>query len=200
MCRLLRGEVGLLTFVENLQRFLAMRLGRADAYSIWMDRRLIGNEPFSDALLQNINQAAALIIILSPGYLQSEWCKQERNAFLEVVRNKEHAERRIFVVETRQTDRENWPAEFKLFLGYQFWEQDDRGLSKTLGFPVLDAHDNEYFSRLEHLVTDLVHLMRELVESESERPREVQQSIETRALKLTVDESAWLQEKRELGK
>ena len=68
---IVEGRGWVATFVGQLQRLLAMRLGRADAYSIWMDQCLIGNEPFSDALLQNINQSAALIIILSPGYLHS---------------------------------------------------------------------------------------------------------------------------------
>src|ERR1039458_2506488 len=135
-----RGWVS--TFVERLQRFLAMRLGRADAYSIWMDRRLSGSEPFSDALLQNIIESAALVIILSPGYLHSEWCRKERNAFLDAIRNRSHADRRVFVVQTQPTERNDWPAEFRNLVGYPFWEQrDDTPL--TLGFPSLEHNDKE---------------------------------------------------------
>jgi hypothetical protein len=131
------------TFVDRLQRFLAMRLGRADAYSIWMDRRLIGNEPFSDALLHNIRPSAALIIVLSPGYLQSEWCRDETNAFLETVRNKSHADRRVFIVETRPTERSQWPEAFRNLLGYSFWKDGNNNTPLTLGFPVLDGNDTE---------------------------------------------------------
>src|SRR5262249_36955171 len=102
-----RGWVS--TVVGDLQDLLGMHLGRLHAYSIWMDRRLIGTEPFSAALVENIHESAALVIILSPGYLQSEWCRNERNAFLETIRNKPYSGRRVFVVHTQPTDPTDWP-------------------------------------------------------------------------------------------
>jgi hypothetical protein len=192
-----RGWVS--TFVDQLRRFLALRLGRADAYSIWMDKQLIGNEPFSDALMQNIKQSAALVIILSPGYLHSEWCRAESNAFLETIRNKPHAGRRVFVVETQPTDREHWPNEFRNLLGYQFWKKSDDTIPLTLGFPSLDGNDKEYFTRLEGLVRNIVDLMKTLAESGSEKPRHVTESVDTGVWNLASDDDAWLEQKRERG-
>jgi nucleotide-binding universal stress UspA family protein len=196
-----RGWVS--TFVDQLRRSLAMRLGRADAYSIWMDRWLNGNEPFSDALLQNIKQSAALVIILSPGYLASEWCRRESNAFLETIRNKSHADRRVFrrvfIVQIRPTDRNDWPQEFTNLVGYQFWQVTDDDTPLTLGFPSLDGRDDEYFSRLERLVRDLVDLMKTLAESGSEAARHVPESVDLHAPELASADAAWLDERRDRG-
>jgi TIR domain len=192
-----RGWVS--TFVGCLRTLLAMRLGRADAYSIWMDRSLLGNEPFSDALLQNINESAALIIILSPAYLQSEWCRKERNAFLETIRNKSNADNRVFVVETLPTERKTWPEEFKNLLGYPFWKFSGDDAPLMLGFPVLDANDRDYFTRLETLSSDLVHLIRTLAESESITNRHILEPIQSSVHDLAKDAASWLDAKRELG-
>jgi hypothetical protein len=166
---LVEGSGWVSTFVDRLRRLLAMRLGRADAYSIWMDRRLIGNDPFPEALLQQINRSAALVIILSPGYLRSEWCRNERNAFLDTVRSKSYADRRVFIVETWPTERDEWPTEFKDRLVHRFWEESVSDAPRTLGFPAPDATDERYFIRLEGLVRELVALMKMLVESDSGR-------------------------------
>src|SRR5947208_1045665 len=38
------------TLVEHLKNLLDRRFGRRDNYSLWMDPRLTGNEPFSPAI------------------------------------------------------------------------------------------------------------------------------------------------------
>jgi hypothetical protein len=197
-----RGWVSV--FVDRLKRMLAQRLGRAEAFSIWMDRRLFGNEPFPDALLQHISQSAALIIILSPGYLQSEWCRHEANAFLETIRKRPHADRRVFVVQTQPIERELWPLEFRDLRGYQFWRQGDDNRPLTFGFPSPDVNDSEYFRQIEDLAIDLVGLMRALAVAQPETLRSEAvvappESTDSGALNLKADDTGWCEGKRERG-
>lgn len=185
------------TFVQQLRRLLAMRLGRADAYSIWMDQRLIGSEPFPEALLNNIRQSAALIIILSPGYLRSEWCANEANAFLDTVRSKSYAHRRIFIVESWPTNRDEWPAEFRDRLVYPFWQESEQREPRTLGSPALEATDKPYFIGLERLVRDLVDLMKTLVQLDG--GRHVPEVVQRHGPAAIPTDLAWLEEKRDRG-
>jgi hypothetical protein len=190
-----RGWVS--TFVYHLKALLAQRLGRAEMFSVWMDQRQIGNEPFSDALLQHISQSAALIIILSPGYLHSEWCRAEANAFLEAIRERPHPYPRVFVLQTQQTDRELWPLQFRDVSFYPFWEPSDGTRSLTEG-----SRPEEYISRIESFTTDLVHVMRALAESPPKAlPSEALQllPLDLGASNLVPDDTAWYDEKRGRG-
>jgi hypothetical protein len=186
-------------FVKHLQDFLAMRLGRAETYSIWMDQHIIGNEPFSGALLHHINQSAALIIILSPDYLASEWCSQETNAFLEAIRNRPHAGRRVFVIENWPTKRDDWPVELRSLIGYKFWGESHDNRPRPLGYPSPYLSDKAYFERLSDLVFDLVGLMKALRESQPEPDQYVPEPGDSVALDLTPDDVVWFEEKRERG-
>ena len=58
--------------ITGLKPLLGKKLGRADAYSLWMDYELRGNEPITPHLLEQVQDAAILLLILSPGYLASE--------------------------------------------------------------------------------------------------------------------------------
>jgi hypothetical protein len=92
------------TFVEELRASVAVRLGRADANSILMVRELGGVVAFQNAFLENVKLSAALVIIMSPAYLQSTWCFTHAQ-ILEDIGNKADANRRVFVVETLPTNR-----------------------------------------------------------------------------------------------
>jgi hypothetical protein len=164
-----------------------------------MDQRLIGNDPFPDALLQHITKSAALVIILSPGYLHSEWCRREANAFLDAIREGPYADRRVFVVQTQPTERELWPVEFRDVLGYSFWTQSYDNTPFTLGFPSVDGNDQEYFNLIERLATDLMELMRALAESQPEALRRPPESVDAGLLNLAAEDMAWSEEKRERG-
>ncbi len=69
------------TLVQRLQIETQQRLGSKEL-RIWQDDELNGNHPLTPAVMQAIQGAATLLIVMSPGYLESEWCAKERNAFL----------------------------------------------------------------------------------------------------------------------
>lgn len=148
------------TFVSHLKRRLAARLGQTDAYSIWMDNRLDGNDPFSDALIKNISEAATMLIVLSPGYLQSEWCRRETNEFLAAVRLSKVSDRRIFVVEIERTDRKTWPHELQDLLAYRFWTEDANGFVRISERPTGDAQ--YYYKLVDEIAEDLATVLKHL--------------------------------------
>ena len=69
--------------LAGLKPMLGQQLGRADAYSLWMDYELRGNEPATPDILRQLQDTTLLLLILSPGYLASEWCCRELRRFAE---------------------------------------------------------------------------------------------------------------------
>ena len=150
------GSEGWVTsLVRNLKSFLARRLGRTDAYSIWMDRRFDLNAPIPQAITENLERSAALLVVLSPAYLNSEWCRREANHFLETIRRSRTSGGRVFIVEMLPTDRESWPAEFKDIVSCRLWERSSAEAIVTLGFPQPSSSDRTYFAVLDRLANSI---------------------------------------------
>lgn len=154
--------------IKNLEQFLAERLGRADAYSLWMDYQLAGNLAFTDAIIDSIRQSATLLIVLSPGYLASEWGRQKQNEFLTAIKSKQYNRSRIFVVETQRMPAEHRPQALSGLLGYKFWVEDETGHERMLGSPAPDRKDTEYWEQIERLASDLVVTLKKIAQAEAE--------------------------------
>jgi len=154
--------------VKNLEYLLVRQIGRADAYSIWMDYQLAGNRPFTDALVENVRQSATLLIVLSPGYLTSEWCRKEQNEFLEAIKSRQYNRSRIFIVETQSMDAERRPTALADLLGYRFWAKGETDHDRMLGWPSPNREDTEYWDIIERLASDLVATLKNIAQTEAE--------------------------------
>lgn len=159
------------TLVRSLKTRLAQKLGRSDAYSLWMDHELFGSEPVSSQILGKLHRAAMLVVVLSPGYVASAWCRRERDAFLRVVR--EHGSGRVFVVERDMVDDTDRPAEFKDLKGFRFWVRDLAGKARILGTPRPNPDnptDQEYYNQVDDLSQEITGVLRRLKAKECSRP------------------------------
>ena len=80
------------------------------AISGWINRLAAGDE--LDASLDGkVRDSAAMLIVLSPGYRESSWCKREMDLFLSIAEAKPMArsKSRVFVIETDRVERpERW--------------------------------------------------------------------------------------------
>ena len=149
---LLENEGGwVTTLIGNIEKKLSQRLGRSDAYSLWIDHELARHVNLTPQIIEALSHTAIMIVILSPGYLASEWCIREKNAFLQLIKQ---GSSRIFVIEREKIEPQQRPDEFRDLTGFPFWVSDRPGKPpKILGEPVPTKDDREYFT----LVTDLVY-------------------------------------------
>ncbi len=137
--------------VNDLRTLLPQKLGRPEWGNVWIDhRRLTGNEPLTPDIQQSVARSATLVVILSEGYLQSDWCRQERELFLQAAQSS-GAQGRLFVVQLAPIDRSRWPAPFTDLLGYEFFLTDQNGVPRTLGFNADDPKDRYYAQRMDDL-------------------------------------------------
>jgi TIR domain len=111
-------------FHASLEAMLSMRLGRKAL--IWRDKKLAGNDVFADEIVAQFPKTALLISVLTPRYVESEWCTREVREFCDVasqtggviVSNKS---RIIKVIKTPVESEGALPAVMKEVLGYEFY-------------------------------------------------------------------------------
>ena len=77
---LIEGRKG---WVANLHRALEVRVAQllGKQPHIWRDPKIQGNDFFEDTLVDRLQRVAALVSVVSPRYVRSEWTRRELNEF-----------------------------------------------------------------------------------------------------------------------
>lgn len=130
------NDVGWVSRIHrSLEAILSMRLGRKA--EIWRDERLQGNDAFAQEILAQFPDTAALVAVVSPRYLQSEWCLREARGFCEAAQNAgglwvENKARVFKVVTLPLENQAALPAPMRETLGFDFYVRDPDGTEKEL--------------------------------------------------------------------
>jgi hypothetical protein len=158
------------TFHKNLEMRLGQLLGRKPR--IWIDPKIRGNHHFDEEIFAALRAAAVLVSILSPRYIQSEWCLDEVSKFAE------HAEAtfgglkigtksRLTKVLKTPVPRDKHPPNMRRMLGYEFYEKEStsgrfREFNRIFG----RDRDEKFWQRLEDMAQDLTVLL-EMISDET---------------------------------
>ncbi|MCK6409877.1 MAG: toll/interleukin-1 receptor domain-containing protein, partial [Thauera sp.] len=140
-------------FVRDLMTEVARKLG--GELDVWWDRQdLAGNMPVSPEIVQAASQAAGIVVLVSPAYLRSEWCRRERSTFLQALRARTGSGA-VFIVSIENLAREKLPEELQDLDGYHFWKEleDDR-TTRPLQVD-FDGERQTYYDRLCKLVQNV---------------------------------------------
>jgi len=115
-------------------------------FTAWFDKNLTENLPLTPQLMEKIKKSATLLVVMSPCYLQSEWCKREREGFLSLVDDRV-AEGCVFVVEARQVSHSDYPDVFHDLVPLAFWVEDPESRTdRPLGMP--NPNEEQYYTRI----------------------------------------------------
>lgn len=162
---LLEGQRGWIdNFHQALEKRLQVHLGAKAR--IWRDPRLQGNEYFADTLVEQIPRVAILVSVLSPSYINSEWCRREMELFCRVasetggVRLGNRA--RIFKVEKINVPLGKHPAELQGMTGYAFYYIDEKANRARELSPESGPHAIEYWQKIDDVAQDLTSLLEEM--------------------------------------
>ncbi|HYN20232.1 MAG TPA: hypothetical protein VE078_04675 [Thermoanaerobaculia bacterium] len=177
---LVEGEPG---WIARLHRLLEIRVGQllGEQPKIWRDPKLQGNDYFADTILERLPRIAALVSVLSPRYVHSEWCTRELKEFCRAseksggIRIADKS--RIFKVVKTPVPREQHPDEVQPLLGYEFYVVDPqsgrpRELSQAAYGP--DA-ERAFLTKLDDLAYDITKLL-EVVKNGKEETAQPQTS------------------------
>jgi len=165
---------GWVTFFHTaLQVRLRQLLGAELA--IWRDAKVQGNDYLSDTLLKQFPKIAVLVSILSPRYIQSEWCLRELQEFAEVAEKTGglsiEDKARIFKVVKTLISREEHPKPLQGLLGYEFFAVDAHKDRAAEFRPELGPEaEQKFFAKLEDLAYDIHLLLKTLKARQSGAP------------------------------
>lgn len=150
-------------FHKDLDSMLSMKMGKKA--KIWRDIKLQGNDVFSDEIVDRFREAALFVSVLSPRYLNSEWCTREVREFCQAAQEKGGLEvdnqSRVFkVIKTPVETQDALPNEIQEVLGYPFYIFDDSDKPLELD-PVFGTDiGQEYLRKLNALAWDIAELLK----------------------------------------
>ncbi len=125
-------------FDAALQIQLEQRLNKL-AFSMWRDdRRLMPNFEFDEEIAQSIDSSAVLLVLLSPGYVDSPYCRMELERFVKTAKAsslglKVDSGSRIFLVKLDELRPDQaQPPVLQTMDGVQLFERDKKNLPRRL--------------------------------------------------------------------
>ncbi len=156
-------------FHASLESLVSMKLG--ENVRIWRDNKLKGADIFSDEIVQQFPKTALLISVITPRYINSEWCVKEIREFYNSasqnlgvrIGNKS----RILKVLKTPVERDKIPPEMEGSLGYEFYKLDENGRPKEFNKLFGGDAEQAYLNRVDDLAYDIQEIINLLVKSEA---------------------------------
>lgn len=170
----------------SLSAMLSMRLGRKA--EIWRDVKLAGNDIFADEIVDQFPKTALLVSVVTPRYVESEWCTREAWEFAKkaeangglLVDNKA----RILKVIKMPADREDpLPDVMKMSLGYPFYVLDEQQTPLELDSVYGQEYAEKYNLKVAKLAFDIAQLIKQI---EKQQATAKPADVTCGASKLTV--------------
>ena len=149
-------------FHEQLQNFVNVHVGRRT--NVWRDERLTGGEVFSDEIEQQLRSSAVLVSVISPGYMQSEWCNRELVGFTKAAQDRGSLRvgnlQRVVKVLRLPVERSVLPPLLDKVLGAEFYRVDpaSKRARDLLLDPSADAN-KVFLARVDDVAQDLARLL-----------------------------------------
>ena len=148
-------------WISTFHRGLEIRLEqlRGSPIDIWRDIKLQGNDALDEGIFNQFPNLALLVAVLSPRYIQSDWCTRELACFLESAEArggvKVCGKTRIFKVVKTFLEAENHPPELQDLLGYSFFEFDDANRPREFNIIHGAESQRRFWAKLEDLAYDI---------------------------------------------
>jgi hypothetical protein len=182
---LVEGRKG---WIAGLHRALEVRVAQllGKAPDIWRDPKLTGNDLFSDTIIDRLRRVTALVSILTPRYVKSEWTRKELSEFCRAAVQqgglRVNDKARIFKVLKTPVPLEAHPPELQGLLGYEFFKIDPE-TGKVLELDEIFGPEaqRDFWLKLDDLAHDICCLL-ETIES----------GEETSALRVEERETVYL--------
>jgi len=168
---LIKGQEGWVDrFHFSLASLLSMWVGGKT--KIWKDERLAGDDAFATQIVAQLPKTAVMLSVLSPRYIQSDWCKKEVEEFSEIAEKffglRIENKCRLVKVLKAPVDRHALPhPAMTETLGYEFYELGNDQVPREYD-PYFGAEWGEKFlATMNKLAFELSQLLKLMHTSES---------------------------------
>lgn len=163
---LIEGQKG---WVSNFHRALEIRVAQllGKTPRIVRDTRIEADDYVAGSLARRLPEVAMLISVVSPRYIQSEWCGRQVQEFVRVseqsggLRVDDRA--RLFKVVKTPVPAERHPQALREMLDYEFFTRDaETGRVRELDLALNDRFETDYWARIDDLAHDICDLLNRL--------------------------------------
>jgi hypothetical protein len=157
---------GLEGWITKFHHALEIRVAqvRGQPPKVFRDPKLQGNDVFGDVLMARLRKAALMVSVLSPGYIQSEWCSRELDEFCTTLSAAgrlvlgDH-KARVFKIVKTAVPLASTPEVFQALIGYEFFQLDPKGRPRELDEIYGPEAEREFWARLNDLAYDIAELL-----------------------------------------
>jgi hypothetical protein len=159
------GHQGWVTqFHASLESMLNMRMGHK--VEIWRDEKLSGIDRFADEIVRQFPKTAMLVSVLSPRYVESDWCTREVREFCAAAEQSngltlDNKSRIVKVIKTPTDNDGLLPPLMHEMLGYEFYTYVDQApmeLDSAFGPDMAQ----KYNLKLAKLAWDIAQLLKKM--------------------------------------
>jgi hypothetical protein len=145
-------------WVWMFEAALSQALGRKGVKrKVWIDRREVkANEHVLPLLERELIASQLLLVLMSPSWTASQWCRRELEAFLSHHPDEGHRSE-VFVIELEPVSREQWDERIRTLGAFTFHRDLDGGPERIrLGDPLPDPRlDRDYYSAIQQLARQI---------------------------------------------
>jgi hypothetical protein len=175
-------------FHDTLSAMLGMRIGRKA--EIWRDAKLTGNDVFADEIIQQFPKTELLISVLTPRYVESEWCAREVREFCKCAEatgglalgNKSRV---LKIIKMPVDSEDSLPPVMRKTLGYPFYVFDEQQVPLELDPAYGDEFTKKFSLKLAKLAYDIAGLIKK-IESPAAPPDKPQEGLAEGATKPVI--------------
>jgi TIR domain len=195
--------------IDELRRDIETTSTEFDQLALWDDREADPTLYLTPTIKDCVNNSALLLIVMSPRYLASSWCKDELEWFGQELRQRCTSDGHTLVVRALPTQEETWPLPLKdtngqSLLGFWFHPRPAKEGVKPFGWPDPQPFDRQFFDALSQLSMIVMQRLRKLKERAALRTSVIRTYVRSKG-KPTVylharqgDAAAWLKTRDEL--
>ena len=155
---------------QDLQQRVRSYLG--SDVRLWRDCEIANNEDFSKKILNRLMRTATFLSVLSPSFVQRDWCQRELESFtghaesdIGLLIDEERS--RIFKVEKMPVERSSLPPAMQGTKTYQFYQPDPAQPKYTKELRPLFGGEyyRRYFEAMDGLAKDIAELLKAMAKS-----------------------------------
>jgi hypothetical protein len=169
---------------QDLERRVRNYLGSDTRF--WRDCEIRNNDDFTAKIFRRLARTATLLSVLSPSFLQREWCRRELDTFTGHAQGQvgvlvDEEKSRIFKVEKMPVDRDALPPSMQGTKTYRFYESDPTQPKRLHELRPLLGGDyyRRYFEEMDELAKDIAGLLKDMARAvaSGDKPAQPQRPI-----------------------
>jgi hypothetical protein len=162
--------------IDELEQDIHSTTTDFDQLQLWNDRQADPTVKLTDTIKDLVGRSALLLIVMSPRYLASSWCKDELQWFEEELRRRDQGEGCTLVVRALPTEEKQWPESLKdgrghSVVGFWFHRRPAQEGVRAFGWPDPQPTDRAFFDVLSSLSSTVQRRLRKIKEREALRER-----------------------------